>query len=201
MKPMSRARRRTQLKNTQVTPKAGMRKARGGVNKTAGKAKMSRGQADMAAGRMQPYAEGARNAVAHRASEAWDWAEPRFEHAAETVQETIQKDISPRVSSALTTAAERSAPARAEAMERGTAAVAALKGEARSKQRRRWPVALMLFVVGTGLGALGGLFGQRLVPANTVSADSGEEGEPATGPGSRVRRETPTGEAAPVPRT
>lgn len=44
VKPMSRARRRTQLKNAQAAPKAGMRQARGGMHKTAGKARMTRGQ-------------------------------------------------------------------------------------------------------------------------------------------------------------
>lgn len=198
MKRMSRAQRRTQLKNAKAAPQAGMRRARGGMHKTAGKARMTRGQADVLAGRMQPYAQNARKAATHRASEAWDWAEPRFEQAAETVQDTIQRDVSPRVSSAITTAAERSAPAREEAMERGTAALAALKGEAPGKQRRRWPVALLLFVVGTGLGALGGIFGQRMVPANTVSAHGSRPGGPVTE--SESREESTVGEAQSSPR-
>lgn len=168
----------TKAEGAKSTPKAGLRMARGGGKKAQGKA-------EMAAGRFEPYAEGARKAVAHRASGAWEWAEPRLEHAAETMQETVQKDIAPRVSTALTTAAERSAPAREEALERGTAAFAALKGESLPKQKRRWPMAMLFFLLGGAAGAAGGVFGQRFLPESTLSADTGPDGDSETGGGAR----------------
>lgn len=165
---------RAKLEGAKSAPKAGLRATRGGANKAAGN-KLA-GQAEMIAGRLEPYAEGARHAVAHRAADAWEWAEPRLEHAAETAQHTYEKDIAPRVSTALTTAAERSGPMREEAMERGTAAMAALKGESLAKKKRRWPLALLFFILGGAIGAAGGMFGKQLMPEATASAHSDTPG-------------------------
>lgn len=185
--------RRTKLERVKAAPKAGLTKARGGAKKAAGK--KVRGQTEMVASRLEPYAEGARQAVAHRAADAWEWAEPRLEQAAETAQETYHKDIAPRVSHALSTAAERSAPAREEALERGTAAVAALKGEPPGKQRRRWPLAILFFLIGGAIGAAGGVFGKKFMPDEMLSADG--KGISAAGdsrPG--AHREKPADEAS-----
>lgn len=180
MKATKEAKRSAKVGRAQATPKAALQKVRGGAQKAAGK--RARGEADVLAGRVEPYAEGARKVLAHQASEAREWAEPRLEQAAETVQEAVQKDIAPRVSSALTSAAERSAPAREEALERGIAALAALKGEGppAPAKRRRWPLALLTFFVGGLVGAAGGVLGQRLAgPASSVSAGSGPGGPSA----------------------
>ena len=169
---------RTRLEQLQATPKGGLKKVRGGAEKAADH--KVRGQAHKVAGQVEPYTETARKVVSHRASEAWDWAEPRLEQAAETVQH----DIAPRVSSALTTAAERSAPAREEALERGTAAYAALKGQpAAVQQKRRWPLAMLFFLVGGALGAAGAIFGPRLAPGQTVSAGASADGDRRNAPG------------------
>lgn len=187
--------RRTKLERVKDAPKAGLTKARGGAKKTAGK--KVRGQTEMVASRLEPYAEGARKAVADRAAEAWEWAEPRLEHAAETAQDTYQKDIAPRVSTALSTAAERSAPAREEALERGTAAVAALKGEGHAKPKRRWPLAILFFLIGGAIGAAGGVFGKRFMPDETLSADYGRSSGTPAGSRPGAHRETPSDGAAP----
>lgn len=168
MKPTLRLKRRSQLHRMQDThPTRGFRRARGSAGRTVQ--------------RVEPLAAGAREAVAHRAVDARDWAAPRLEHAAESVQQ----DIAPRMSSALHTAAERSAPAREEARERGTAAFAALRGEEPARQRRRWPVAMLCFLLGGAAGAAAGVLGQRMAPQPAAAArpdrspESAEEGGPA----------------------
>ncbi len=187
----------------QAAPQAALRQVRGGARKAASErkaaAERARGQADVLAGRVGPYAEGARKAVRHQASEAREWVEPRLEQAAETVQEAVQKDVAPRLSSALTSAAERTAPTREEARERGGAALAALKGEPPAPtKRRRWPLAMLFFLLGGIVGVAAGVLGQRLAgPPASVSA-SGRETPPPGGPSAESGHD-PAREEGPAP--
>lgn len=193
---------RGQAEQLRAAPKSGLRKMRGGTQKAAGK--QVKGQAEMLASRVEPYADTARKAMSGRASDAWDrasdaWerAEPRLGQAAETVQ----KDIAPRVSSAINTAAERSAPAREEALERGTAAFAALRGEPappRPKKKRRWPVAILCLLIGGAAGAAGAVATQRRGPAFDAMA-SPSHNAAASGSGSTPSPERPSGGEAQPP--
>ena len=97
--------------------------------------------------RLGPYAESARDTAAERLVEARKWAAPRLEDAAQAVQETV----APRVSSALAATAQRVEPVQKEAKKRGRAVAKALKGQQR--KRRRWPIALLFFVLGGVIGA------------------------------------------------
>lgn len=96
--------------------------------------------------RLGPYAESARDTAAERLMEARKWAAPRLEDAAQAVQETV----APRVSSALAATAQRVEPVQKEAKKRGRAVAKALQGQ---KPRRRWPFALLFFVIGGLIGA------------------------------------------------
>lgn len=113
-----------------------------------------RKNAKKTATRLEPYATSARDTAGRRVVEAREWAAPRLEHAAETVQLTV----APRVSSALNTAAHRLEPTRAEARLRGSAALAALQGKKVVKKKRRWPVAMLFLGLGGAAGAAAGMF-------------------------------------------
>lgn len=100
-----------------------------------------------AAERLGPYAETARDTAAERFVEARKWAAPRLEDAAQTFQETV----APAVSTALAATAQRVEPVEKEAKKRGRAVVKALQGQ--QKKHRRWPIALLFFVLGGLVGA------------------------------------------------
>jgi hypothetical protein len=94
-----------------------------------------------------PKAEAAKDWAAPRAEAARDWASPKVEDAVTKVK----SDVIPKVAGAVTVALVASEPVREEAKTRGTAAVAALKGEVApppKKHRLR-----KLFVLAGVLGA------------------------------------------------
>lgn len=108
-----------------------------------------RTNAQRTAARLTPYTASARDAASKRVVDAREWAAPRLEQAAESVQMTV----APRVGSALDTAAERLEPTRAEAKLRSSAALAALQGKRLTKKKRRWPAAVLFFALGGAVGA------------------------------------------------
>jgi Family of unknown function (DUF5324) len=94
-----------------------------------------------------PHVETAADWAAPHVETAKDWAAPRVETAALRVKE----DVLPRVAEAVVAALAASEPAREEAKNRGTAAIAALRGELdppRPRGRRRKRLFLFLTVSG-----------------------------------------------------
>lgn len=108
-----------------------------------------RTNAQKTAARLGPYTASARDAASKRVVDAREWAAPRLEQAAESVQMTV----APRVGSALDTAAGRLEPTKAEAKLRSGAALAALQGKRLAKKKRRWPTAVLFFALGGAIGA------------------------------------------------
>ena len=90
------------------------------------------------------YAEATRDWAAPRVETARDWAAPRVETAVEwaapRVEPAVDKvrtEVLPAVAGAVATALAATEPARTEAANRGTAALAALKGELDPPPRNR----------------------------------------------------------------
>ena len=96
--------------------------------------------------RITPVAE---QALASGKDIARDKIKPAYEHAAETTRETV----APAVAAALATAAANTAPARTEAKIRGTAALAALRGDVPARRSRRWPLVAGMLAFGALVGA------------------------------------------------
>lgn len=90
------------------------------------------------------YAETTRDWAAPRVEAARDWAAPRVEPAVSKVKE----DVLPKVASAVTAALAASEPAREEAKTRGTAALAALKGEVEAPQPKTHRVRKLFLLAG-----------------------------------------------------
>jgi hypothetical protein len=80
-----------------------------------------------------PHVETAKDWAAPHVETAKDWAGPRVETAAQKVKD----DVLPRVAEAVVAAFVASEPAREEAKIRGTAAIAALRGELAPPPARR----------------------------------------------------------------
>lgn len=96
--------------------------------------------------RLTPVAE---QAMASGRDIAQNKIKPAYEHAAETTRDTV----APAVAAALADAATRTAPARKEAKVRGTAALAALRGDVPARRSRRWPLIAGVLTLGALLGA------------------------------------------------
>jgi uncharacterized membrane protein YgcG len=119
----------------------------------AGKATKARNKADLAAEhaweKVNPAMTNARQRIAPAVDEARTKIAPAMDHA----RNVLTDDVAPRVGSAVSSAMTASEPYRAEAKRRGTAAVAALKGEVETRRRRRrWPG--LLFIAALGAGAV-----------------------------------------------
>ncbi|MDX6204000.1 MAG: hypothetical protein QOF39_57 [Frankiales bacterium] len=107
--------------------------------------------------RVEPYVTTARERLTPAAEQALatgreiarDKIKPAYEHAAETTRETV----APAVAAALATAAANTAPARTEAKIRGTAALAALRGDVPARRSRRWPLLAGVLALGALIGA------------------------------------------------
>ena len=96
------------------------------------------------------YAESTRDWAAPKVEAAKEWAAPRVEQGAARVKD----DVLPRVAGAVTAALAASEPAREEAMSRGSAAIAALRGEVEApkpKKRRLRKLFLLAGVVGAAV--------------------------------------------------
>jgi Family of unknown function (DUF5324) len=128
--------------------------------------------------RLEPYVASARDSVAPYVSNALDSVAPYVNTARDRITPVAEKTmasaqdiaahkikpaydqavattrdtVAPAVSTALANAATTTAPARKEAKVRGTAALAALRGET-VKSRRRWPVVTGVLVFGIVAGA------------------------------------------------
>jgi len=134
-----------------------------------------------------PKVETAVDWAAPKVNTARDWAGPRVEPAVEKVK----SDVLPVVAGAVISALAATEPARSEAATRGSAALAALKGEVdpprRSKHRLR-----KLFVL---TAVLGGAYAgwKAWVARNTDPVDAW-----TTAPAPSARPQTPVGSVTPV---
>ena len=96
------------------------------------------------------YAESTRDWAAPKVEAAKEWAAPRVEQGAARVKD----DVLPRVAGAVTAALAASEPAREDAMSRGSAAIAALRGEVEApkpKKHRLRKLFLLAGVVGAAV--------------------------------------------------
>ncbi len=105
------------------------------------------------------YADATRDWAAPKVETAVDWAAPKVgtarDWAAPKVEPAVDKvksDVLPAVAGAVATALAATEPARAEAANRGSAALAALKGEVAPPKKRKHRVR-KLFLLATVLGA------------------------------------------------
>lgn len=121
--------------------------------------KQTRSKARAANKKAAPVAAEARDTAARYAGQTRDWAAPRVEAAkewaaprVEPAVEKVQKDVVPAVAGAVTAALAASEPARKEAASRGSAALAALKGEVEAPKPKKHRVR-KLFLLATVLGA------------------------------------------------
>lgn len=121
--------------------------------------KQTRSKARAANKKAAPVAAEARDTAARYAGQTRDWAAPRVEAAkgwaaprVEPAVEKVQKDVLPAVAGAVTAALAASEPARHEAASRGSAALAALKGEVAPPKPKKHRVR-KLFLLATVLGA------------------------------------------------
>ena len=116
---------------------------------------------------------GARDALAPRAEAARDALGPRLAPVREQVgaaastaadhvgpvvdsaRQHLRDDVAPAIAAAVENALEASAPARQEAKVRAEAALSAIKGDAVvPARRRRWPIVLLGFGLGTAIGVV-----------------------------------------------
>jgi Family of unknown function (DUF5324) len=106
------------------------------------------------------YAETTRDWAAPKVEAARDWAGPRVEPVAAKVKE----DMLPKVAGAVTAALVASEPAREEAKTRGTAAIAALRGEIEApkpKKHRMRKLLLLAGVIGAAVAGWKAWMGQQ----------------------------------------
>ena len=121
--------------------------------------KESRKSARRAGKKMAPVASDARESAARYAESTRDWAAPKGgaarEWAAPHVEAgatRVKDDVLPRVAGAVTAALVASEPAREEAKTRGSAALAALKGEIEAPKPKKHRVR-KLFLLASVVGA------------------------------------------------
>jgi hypothetical protein len=132
--------------------------------------KESRESARRASQKMAPVAADARDNAARYAESTRDWAAPKVvaarEWAAPHVEAgatRVKDDVLPRVAGAVTAALAASEPAREEALNRGTAAIAAMRGEIaapKPKKHRLRKLFLLTAVVGAGVAGWKAWVGQ-----------------------------------------
>ncbi len=146
----------------------------------------SRKQARRANKKVAPVASDARESVVRAAGSSYDWAAPKVEATkewatphvetakewaaphvetakewavphVETAASKVKSDVLPRVAEAVTAAIVASEPAREEAKIRGTAAIAALRGELDPppSRRRRRTKRFFMFLTLTGAAIAG----------------------------------------------
>ena len=98
------------------------------------------------------YAESTRDWAAPKVEAAKDWAAPRVEPVATRVKD----DVLPKVAGAVTAALAASEPAREEARTRGTAAIAALRGEVEAPKPKKHRVRKLFLLAGVIGAAVAG---------------------------------------------
>jgi hypothetical protein len=98
------------------------------------------------------YAESTRDWAAPKVEAAKEWATPRVEQGAARVKD----DVLPRVAGAVTAALAASEPAREEAMSRGSAAIAALRGEVEAPKPKKHRVRKLFLLAGVVGAAVAG---------------------------------------------
>jgi len=105
------------------------------------------------------YADATKDWAAPKVETAKDWAAPKVETAkdwaapkVETGVDKVKTDVLPVVAGAVTAALAASEPVRTEAASRGSAALAALKGEIEAPKPKKHRIR-KLFVLATVLGA------------------------------------------------
>jgi hypothetical protein len=106
------------------------------------------GYADATKDWAAPKVETAKDWAAPKVETAKDWAAPKVESGVDKVK----TDVLPVVAGAVTAALAASEPVRTEAASRGSAALAALKGEVEAPKPRKHRIR-KLFVLATVLGA------------------------------------------------
>jgi uncharacterized membrane protein YgcG len=155
-------------------------------DKRAGKAPKALGKANLAAEQAWEKVTPAMTNARQRIAPAVDEAKTRIAPAVDHARNILAEDVAPRVSTAMSSAVAASEPYRAEAKRRGTAAVAALKGEVETRRRRRrWPG--LLFIGALGAGAVAAY---RYLKGGT---DRQWEPMPSTTPPSRSDTPGPVG--------
>lgn len=102
------------------------------------------------------YAETAREAATQYAGAAKEWAAPRLETAVGATKTKVD-DVAPKVAAAVAGALVAAEPVREEVKTRGSAAIAALKGDlAPPPSRKRRPKGKLLVLVAALAGAVAG---------------------------------------------
>ena len=99
-----------------------------------------------------PKAEAAAEWAAPKAEAARDWATPKVESAFDKVVD----EVLPKVADAVAGVLAATEPAREEAKLRGTAAVAALKGEVPPPRSKKSTIGRLLFFLGAAVAAVVG---------------------------------------------
>jgi len=160
--------------------------------------KQSRKSARRANKKVAPVASDARESAIKYAETTRDWASPKVEAArdwaaprVEPVAAKVKDDVMPKVVAAVAAALAASEPAREEAKSRGTAAVAALRGEVEApkpKKHRVRKLFLLVSVVGAAVAGWKAWVGQQnrqpepwATPISTPSMDTAPVTDDAAG--------------------
>ena len=134
-----------------------------------------------------PKVETAVDWAAPKVNTARDWAGPRVEPAVEKVK----GDVLPAVAGAVISALAATEPARSEAATRGSAALAALKGEVDPPRRNKHRIRKLFVLTAVLGGAYAGW--KAWVARNTDPVDAW-----TTAPAPSARPQTPVGSVTPV---
>jgi hypothetical protein len=109
--------------------------------------------------RLAPMAADARESATKYVEETRDWAAPKVEAAkewaaprAEAAVTTVKEDVIPKIAEAVTVALAASEPVREEAVSRGAAAVAALRGDIQAPKPKKHRLRKLFFLAAV-LGA------------------------------------------------
>jgi hypothetical protein len=179
--------------------------------------KESRKSARRSTKMLAPAASDVRDSALRAAETTRDWAAPRVEAArdwaaprVEPVTTRVREDVLPKVAGAVGAALVASEPVREEAKSRGTAAIAALKGEIEApkpKKHRIRKFFLFATLVGAGVAAWKAWVGQQnrqpepwatpigSAPSGGTTYGSGSSGSSGSGGTSSIST-TPTSAAA-----
>jgi len=148
------------------------------------RAEAGRNQAEVLRERAEVLRERAAPRLAAARERALEELEAARERAVEELVPKVREEIAPRVKEVVAGAVERTEPAREEALARGLAALAALRGEAvvappRRRQGRRL---LLVLLAGVAAGAAARLAWSRRAAAQAWRSGSWHESRPASAP-------------------